>query len=63
MCVYSYTDENLDLSKSYVNGKMSELLIKKFRNSLFNRNNKKDYYFLVLNKTNPKDIIINSTKG
>jgi hypothetical protein len=42
---------------------MSEILFHKLKNKEFNKNNKKDYYFLVLNKTNPKDIIINSLKG
>ena len=45
MCVHSYTDEELDLSKSYSNGKMSELLIKKLRKSLWNRKNKKTIWF------------------
>jgi hypothetical protein len=63
MCVYAYTDEILDISKSYENGKMSDLLINKLQNKEFNNNYKKDYYFLVLNKTNSNDIIINSVKG
>jgi hypothetical protein len=63
MCVYSYTDENLDLNKCYENGKMSEILFKKLQNKEYNKDNKKDYYFLVLNKNNPREIIINSVKG
>jgi hypothetical protein len=65
MCVYAYTDEHLDLhkDKTYENGKMSELLFKKLKLKEYNRNDKKDYYFIVMNKTNPKDIIINSVKG
>jgi hypothetical protein len=65
MCVYSYTDEILDIyrDKSYENGKMSILLINKLRNIQYNKNPKKDYYFLVMNKTNSMDVIINSVKG
>jgi hypothetical protein len=62
-CVYSYTDELLDIYKSYNNGKMSEILFEKLKNKKYNKNHKKDYYFLVLNKNNNKDIIINSIKG
>lgn len=61
-CVYSYSDEYLDLNKSYNNGKMSEILFEKLKNKKYNKNHKKDYYFIVLNKNN-KDIIINSIKG
>lgn len=65
MCVYSYTDEVLDLNidKSYTNGKMSKILIEKIKNKKYNRNYKKDYFFLVINKNDTKDVIINSIKG
>jgi len=65
MCVYSYTDEFLDIhsDKSYENGKMSNILFNKLKNKKYNRNAKKDYYFVVLNKTDSNDIIINSVKG
>ena len=65
MCVYAYTDEILDIhrSKSYENGIMGEILFNKLKNKQYNINNKKDYYFIVLNKTNANDIIINSIKG
>lgn len=63
MCVHTYTDEILDLNKSYENGKMSELLFLKLQEKKYNKNNKKDYYFIVLNKLNNSDIIINSVKG
>jgi len=63
MCVYAYTDENLDINKSYNNGKMSEILFQKIKNKKYNKIHKKDYYFLVLNKTKTNDIIINSLKG
>jgi len=64
MCVYSYTDENLNIhNDSYKNGKMSTILFDKIKNKKYNKNPKKDYYFIVLNKTNKTDIIINSVKG
>jgi hypothetical protein len=65
MCVYAYTDEILDIhrDKSYENGKMSDILFNKLKNKKYNINNKKDYYFIVLNKTDPRDIIVNSVKG
>ena len=62
-CIYAYTDEELDLYKCYGNGKMSELLFVKLQEKKYNKFNKKDYYFIVLNKLNPSEIIINSIKG
>jgi hypothetical protein len=65
MCVHSYTNEILDIhrDKTYENGKMSDILFDKLKNKEYNTNNKKDYYFIVLNKTNANDIIVNSVKG
>jgi len=65
MCVYVYTDEILDIhrDKSYENGKMSDILFNKLQNKKYNTSNKKDYYFIVLNKTDSSDIIVNSVKG
>lgn len=63
MCVYAYTNQKLDLHKTYENGKMSHIFIEKLRAKEYNKNFKKDYYFLVFNKQKPKDIIINSVKG
>lgn len=65
MCVYSYTNEKLELNldKTYNNGEMSKILIEKIKNKEYNKLNKKDYYFIVINKNNTKEIIINSVKG
>lgn len=65
MCVYAYTDEILDIhrDKSYENGKMSDILFNKLKTKNYNRNHKKDYYFIVLNKNNASDVIVNSVKG
>ena len=54
MCVYSYTNENLNI---YENSKMCDILFNKIKNKEYN---KKDYYFIVINKNNSKDIIVNS---
>ena len=65
MCVYAYTNEILDIhkNKSFENGKMSIILFNKLKYKQYNTNNKKDYYFIVLNKTDVSDIILNSIKG
>jgi len=65
MCVYSYTNELLDIhkEKTYDNGIMSTILLENLKNKKYNTNNKKDYYFIVLNKTDASDIIVNSVKG
>ena len=63
MCVYSYTDQKLDINKLYNNGEMSKILVNKIKNKEYNKIYKKDYYFIVLNKTNQCEIIINSIKG
>jgi hypothetical protein len=65
MCVWAYTDEKLDLRKknTYKNGDMSKILIDKLKKKKYNYNNTKDYYFVVVNKVNPNDIIVNSIKG
>ena len=42
---------------------MSIILFDKLKAKKYNKINKKDYYFLVLNKTTPGDIVVNSMKG
>ena len=63
--INSYTYEILDLhrEKNYDNGKMSVILFDKLKAKKYNKSNKKDYYFIVLNKSNCNDVIINSFKG
>lgn len=63
MVVYSLTNEKLNLQKTYNNGKMSKLLMDKLESKEYNFNYKKDYFFLVVNKDNTKEIIINSMRG
>lgn len=73
MCVQAYTDEEVllhpnrqprsSLSKpSTNNGSMSKILITKLQNGRLNHKPKKDYYFVVINKTNG-NVIVNSVKG
>jgi hypothetical protein len=65
MCVYAYTDEDLNLSttNSYQNGAMSKLLLQKLELGEYNKSPKKDYYFIIMNKRKSSDVIINSVKG
>jgi hypothetical protein len=50
------------VNKQYNNGDMSKILFQKIKNKQYNKIHKKDYYFIILNKTN-KLVIINSVKG
>jgi len=63
MCVQAYTDVELDLDKTCENGKMSEILLRCLKEGRYNRQENKDYYFLVLNKGSPEDVIVNSVLG
>tara|TARA_Y100000389_G_C17360370_1_gene463418 strand:+ start:104 stop:841 length:738 start_codon:yes stop_codon:yes gene_type:complete len=61
--LYSLTEHKMRLNKSYYNGYASTHLLTYIKNNNFTKNYKRDYYFIVINKKNPKDIIINSIKG
>ena len=63
ICVYSFTNEPMDLWTQYNNGVMSTVLLNKIQTNGYNYNIKRDYYFLVINKQDTSDIIINSCKG
>ena len=65
MCVQAYTDVELNIlrKKTYQNGEMSTVLCDKLKKKEYNKKCKKDYYFIVLNKTDSTDVIINSLKG
>ncbi len=63
MCVYAYTNAELDLQTGYNNGAMSKTLFDKLAQHEYNLQNGRDYYFIVVNKKDPTDIIINSVKG
>lgn len=62
LCVQAYTDVKLDIRKKAHNGRMSRIFMDKILSGEINRNPKKDYYFIVINK-NTKSIIVNSMKG
>ena len=62
MCYYGLTGD-LDLDKSYNNGPISVKVLECIIEEDFSEQLKKDYYFLVLNKTESKDIIVNSYRG
>lgn len=67
LCVYAYTDlipnTLSELEKDYKNGEMSEILFTEIIKKIYNCINKKDYYFIVLNKNDPDNVIVNSVKG
>jgi hypothetical protein len=64
MCVYAYTDHPLEIfNTSYENGKMAGILFDKIKNNELNNNSKRDYYFIVINKADSRDVIVNSVKG
>lgn len=63
MCVHAYTNYVVNLNRKYNNGMMSEILFSKIKNDELNKNRRKDYYFLVINKNDGNNIIINSLLG
>lgn len=62
-CVYAYTDTELNFDKQYNNGKLSIILSDALESKKYTKKSKKDHYFLVVNKLDSTDIIINSIKG
>lgn len=63
MLVYALTNYNLELNKCYKNGIMSKILVQEIKKKNYNKKYKKDYYFLVINKLNSNEIIVNSVNG
>jgi hypothetical protein len=62
ICVHAYTNSIIPKFGAN-NGKMSTILCEKLRKKFYNKKRKKDYYFVVINKNDHTDIIINSLKG
>jgi len=60
LCVESYTSYKLDIYKFYKNGELNKILQDELNNKRYNYNYNKDYYFIIVNKTNTNEIIINS---
>ncbi len=63
MCVYAYTNHDMDLHSKYTNGAMSKILINKLNSKTMYHPYYRDYYFIVINKCDPDMIIINSVRG
>jgi len=64
LCVYAYTSVPFSLDETAKhNGQMSEILLEAFENKKCNYSQYRDYYFLVVNKNNPTEIIVNSING
>lgn len=59
--VYAYTDYEMNFENNYMNGEMSEILYKKLKKKKINTS-ERDYYFLVINKNNTKEIFFNSVR-
>ena len=63
LCLYSYTDYEMNLHVLYQNGQLSPILCEKLKTKKYNLSYKRDYYFLVINKKQSEDIIVNSVRG
>lgn len=63
MCLYSYTNEPMNIRKRYTNGSVHAILTKKIKQYELNRLYTRDYYFLVINKVDSSEILINSIRG
>jgi hypothetical protein len=63
LCLQSFTDYKLDIDGKYNNGDTTSKFLSKIKSKEYNEDFRKDYYFLVINKNNTKDIIINSVLG
>lgn len=63
ICMYAYTNEKMSLHKDYQNGDFKNILPDKLATKQYNVADKRDYYFVVINKTYNNDIIVNSLKG
>lgn len=60
LCIQSYTNYKLDYNKSYNNCNLNKIFQEEVNNKRYNRNYNKDYYFIVVNKNDTNEIIINS---
>jgi hypothetical protein len=60
LCTYSYTNHPMELTKPYVGRDMAETLIESLKAKRYNIGKIRDYYFLVVDKKDSSNIIINS---
>lgn len=63
LCVQAFTDYDLDYDKYYKNDVLSNILYSKIKNKEYNNNFLKDYYFIVIDKNDTQNIIVNSILG
>ena len=63
MFVQAFTTHELDFEKQIYSGAAMTLLKDAKKNKTLNEDKKKDYFFLVINKNNTDEIIINSILG
>jgi hypothetical protein len=63
MCVYSLTNYSMEIKDTQTNGAMSKVFIEALKNKSYNKERKRDYYFIVINKNDTTDIIANSVRG
>lgn len=64
LCLYSFTNVEMNLRKAYHNDAVTRsAFIHAIQEKQFNDDWERDYYFLVINKSDTSDIIVNSLRG
>lgn len=63
VCFQPLSKRELSLTNNYSNGQLTDMLLYDLYKNILNNSYKKDYYFVVINKNNYSDIIINSVLG
>lgn len=63
LLLYSLTSYSMEFHKSYQNGIVAPIFTRHIRERMINRNQKRDYYFLVVNKKKTEDVVVNSLRG
>tara|TARA_E500000331_G_scaffold357423_1_gene419075 strand:+ start:1970 stop:2809 length:840 start_codon:yes stop_codon:yes gene_type:complete len=63
ICVQAFTNIFMDMEERQNNGQLTTKLISRLKNKDYNDDFRKDYFFLVINKDDPRDIIVNSVLG
>jgi hypothetical protein len=63
LLLYSLTSYSMEFHKSYQNGIVAPIFTRHIRERKINQNQKRDYYFLVVNKKKTEDVVVNSLRG
>lgn len=63
LLLYSLTSYSMEFHKSYQNGIVAPIFARHIRERKINQNQKRDYYFLVVNKKKTDDVVVNSLRG